>query len=201
MSGLWCLSRCAAAAAACWPAPYVNRPHGCEPARARPRPAIIRQSTGIKGATVCCCWPNEHRARGRTLAGALKRPSKIKAPAFGGAVEEAAASRGFMLCCPLLPMPGTRLLPAAYHGGSQAGRVTKNEPHERRIVLSLERLSGMACVAKLGTLWRCLGCTDGATSRLAVSSAVRVAFRGVEEGRREGKRRKERKREEGRSRV
>lgn len=47
-----------------------------------------------------------------------------------------------MLYCPLLPMPDGYCPAATYHGGSQAGRVTKNEPHERRIVLSLERLSG-----------------------------------------------------------
>lgn len=84
------------------------------------------------------------------------------------------------------------LLPAAYHGGSQAGRVTKNEPHERGIVLSLERLSGKACVAKLGTVWKCLGCTDNATS-LGLRFLLRFATHLERERIRGRKRERERK--------
>lgn len=46
------------------------------------------------------------RARVAALLDALKRRSKIKAPAFGGSEEAGGGEeRGFMLYCPLLPMP------------------------------------------------------------------------------------------------
>lgn len=60
---------------------------------------------------------------------ALKRRSKIKAPAFGGS-QGRREKRGFMLYCPLLPAAGSvgyyypRGIPA---GGSQVDRVTKNK--------------------------------------------------------------------------